>query len=442
MLKWPAISLLTKMIRGPTYLILFIVFIFLFLSVLVVDVGAMPASTRKCYRAHAKELDSGSEGSEAEHGTEDDADEGGCGLDKCADEHGEDDDAHDDGEADGPDEDGGHRPGGDDGDDGSGDDDEEDESVRDPNGSMADDLAATPVPTMPASSENIAIVGEGLEYVNSTEVPEEPTPFNSTSGSNEPPKPKEPSSSGNSTRICDTYGGGVELKTDFEVSYIKDIYTRVFTLGRMVSPKVNEKQEIRFLVLPNDSPKNSCTGGECWACLTNDMDRNDPKNPYKHPTLETCHHGLGEHAEDNKPGNDAYARGLKRKYQLMGNWNTWKFIPSGIGPDDVPLYNVMGIPPGEKTWFEEYTDLFLANIAVYEIEIPEDTRDSLLEGYRELESEIGKPVAFVNPCDGRILRDPFGHTALLPLSELPGVYFLKDPIPDNLVTNSSTPIDI
>ena len=106
------------------------------------------------------------------------------------------------------------------------------------------------------------------------------------------------------------------------------------------------------------------------------------------------------------------------------------------------LYNVMGIPPGEKTWFDKHTDLFLANVAIYEIEIPEDTRDFLLEGYRDLEPQIGKPVAFVNPCDGTILRDPFGNTALVPLSDLPGVYFLKDPIPDSLVTDSSTPIDI
>ena len=431
--------------RGPTYLILLYVSVILCISVLVVDVGARPVQFKKCYLTHRGDkvlVRLSNQGKKDEHVSEEGAENvHGRGAHK---EGGENGDVLDKTEDDGAEQGGGDHSDHEDG----------DVSPSDLYGSMTDYSAATPEPPTPSRYPDIkttttssaiiyeSVVREDPEYAYSAEVPEEPAPSDTTSESDELPNPGEPSNLYNSTRICDKYGAGVELKTGFEVSHVKDIYNRVFKLGRMLTPKVNEKQEIRFLVPPNDTPATKCTGGDCWACLTNDVDRNDPNNPYKYPTLETCHHGLEEIAEENKPGNDAYALALNRKYQLMGNWNTWKFIPSGNGPDDVPLYNVMGIPPGEPTWFDEYTDLFLANVVVYEIEIPEGTSDVFLQAYRELEPEIGKPVAFVNPCDGTILRDPFGHTALVPLSDLPGIYFLKDPTPDSLVTNPSTPINI
>ena len=230
---------------------------------------------------------------------------------------------------------------------------------------------------------------------------------------------------------CDTYGGGVELKSGFKVSYVQGMYNRVFTLGRMITPPLNQKQTIRFLIPPNNNNGTACSRGSCWACLSADVDKNNPENDFVYPTLEQCNVGLAEFASEHEPGKDAYALAYNRGYHLNGNYITWKFVPSGTGPDGVKLYNVMGAPSGADVRDALYIAKFLANVAVYEVERPADSRDNDLNEYARLESIVGKPVAFVNPCDGTILRHAFGYTGMVPLNDIPGIYFLKNPPPDN-----------
>ena len=212
--------------------------------------------------------------------------------------------------------------------------------------------------------------------------------------------------------------------------------TTSYTIGDVITPVLDTKFEIRRFELPESQPEGApgyCKDGGCWSCLTSMR-----AGVSTGSTIETCNHGLKVLMNEQK--------GIPRpsEAQLLGNWNTWKFVKGNLGPDGVQLYDLYSIGADDHPWSEDFVPIY-QNIAIAKVTINSQNTNSDFARFRDNPS-LGTPVIFIEACSGKSMKYGHGPNAESCFFDYQpakvGVWYIRGTAPDDHIFSNADPISI